>query len=247
MLNITRTKYILPNCLIFFFEDFLQTKVDIVRLIRGNPCIVKTNNSDTLLHIPEGIYAALLGNIHTDPSKFLHHIPRNDCLVAPICEYHLQPFIGRSLPNNAMYRIQVPHIVRNVSEVEKLIRISHGNIHMSSVITVQHLEGNTFEIDEKFITINTSHFSGFIITAEGIKCCSSSANLLLFGSLANNLEMGPLVTVRAYLASIHSENKNHLSVSIRGGRKQIVVKFVSSCKDASANLDRMCQTQMSLC
>ena len=203
----------------FFLWRFSKTRVDIVRLIRGKPCIVKKNYSDTLLHIPEGVYAALLGNIHTDPSKFLNHIPKKDCLVAPICEYHLEPFIGRTLPNNAMYQIQLPHIVRNISEVEKLIRISHGNIHMPSVLTVQRLEKNTFEIDEKFITINTSHFSGFIITAEGIKCCSSSANVLLFGSLANNLEMGPLVTVRMYLASIHSENKNHLSVCIRRGNE----------------------------
>ena len=84
-------------------SGFLQTRLDIVRLIRGRSCTIQGTHSDTQLHIPEGVYAALLGNIHTNPSKFRHHIPPNDCLVAPICEYHLQPFIGEVLPKDAKY------------------------------------------------------------------------------------------------------------------------------------------------
>ena len=63
------------------------------------------------------------------------------------------------------------------------------------------------------MTIYTRHFSGYIVTAEGINCCSKSANVLLFGSLTNNLEMGPLVTVKIYLASIHSQIKDYEMVS----------------------------------
>ena len=92
--------------------DFLQARLDIVRLIRGRSCTIQRTDSDTLLHIPDGVYAALLGSIHTDPNKFRHHIPQKDCLVAPICEYHLQPFLGQLLPEDAKYKICVPHIVR---------------------------------------------------------------------------------------------------------------------------------------
>ena len=191
----------------------MQTRLDIVRLIRGKPCTIQGNDSDTLLHISQGVCAALLGNIHTNPTKFRHHIPSNDCLVAPICEYHLQPFIGRILPPATKYKIQVPHIVRNVHQARRLIRIRQGDIHSRSVLPVQKLEKYKYEMDEKYMTIYTSHFSGYIVTAEGINCCSKSANVLLFGSLANNPEMGPLVTVKIYLASIKSQIKDYKAVS----------------------------------
>ena len=158
------------------------------------------------------MYAALLGNIHTDPSKFLHHIPRNDCFVASICEYHLQPFIGRILPQNAKYKIQVPHIIRNLQQVSASVRIRHGDIHNGSVLPVHKLEKDKYEIDEKYVTIYTGHFSGYIVTAEGINCCSKSVNVLLFGSLVNNPEIGPSVTVKVYMSSIHSQIKDYDAV-----------------------------------
>ena len=184
-----------------------------MKLIRGRSCTIRGTDSDTLLHIPQGVYAALLGNIHTNPRKFLHHIPRNDCHVAPICEYHLQPFIGKIIPKDTKYKICVPHVVRNVDEAQSCIRIRHGDIHKGILLPVYKLEKDRYEIDEKYVNIHTSHFSGYIVTAEGINCCSKSANALLFGSLMNNKEMGPSVTVKIYLSSIHSQITDYKAVS----------------------------------
>ena len=206
---VTKNRFTLSS-----LADFLKARLDILRLIRGKPCTIQGTDSDTLLHIPAGVYTALLGNIHTDPSKFRHHIPPNDCLVAPICEYHLQPFIGRILPRNTSYKIQVPHIIRNTDEAQKHIYLRHGDLHGNAVLPVCKFEKDKFEIDEKYVTIHSRHFSGYIVTAEGINCCSKSANVLLFGSLTNNLEMGPLVTVKIYLASIHSHIKDYEMVII---------------------------------
>ena len=183
-----------------------------MRLIRGRSCTIQGTDSETLLHVPDGVYAALLGNIHTDPSKFQHHIPRKDCLVAPICEYHLQPFIRKTLPKDTQYKICVPHIVRNVQQALESIRIRHGDIHSPVLLPVHKIQMNKFEIDERYVSIHTSHFSGYIVTAEGINCCSKSANVLLFGSLANNREMGPSVTVKVYLSSIHSQIMDYKAV-----------------------------------
>ena len=183
-----------------------------MRLIKGKACTVQGNDSDTVLHIPGGVYAALLGNIHTDPSKFQHHIPGKDCLVAPICEYDLHPYIGRILSPNAKFKIQVPHIVRNVHEAQQFIRIRHGDIRSGSVLPVYKLEKDKYELDEKYVTIHTSHFSPFIVTTEGIDCCSKSANVLLFGSLVNNPEMGPSVTVKIYLSWIDNQIKDYREV-----------------------------------
>ena len=158
------------------------------------------------------MYAAVLGNTHTDAEKFQHHIPSEDCLVAPICEYHLQPFISRILPSQAKYSIQVPHMVRNISPKRKYIRVRCGDLHNSSVLPICKLEKDSFEMDEKYVTIHTGHFSGYIVTAEAINCCSKSINVLLFGLLANNLWKGPSVSVKVYLSSIHSQIKDYEEV-----------------------------------
>ena len=113
--------------------------MDIVKIIRGKSCTIRGHNSDILLHIPDGVYAALIGNIHTHPTKFRHHIPGKDCLVAPICEYHLQPFVGRILPRQLNCELKVPHVVRNVNEVKKHIRVRHGDLHGNAVLPVYHL------------------------------------------------------------------------------------------------------------
>ena len=196
----------------YFLPEVLETQVNIVRLISGKSCIVQGPNSETLLHVPEGVFAALLGNIHTNSSNFSQHIPQDDCLVAPICEYHLQPFIGRTLPHSAVYKLQVPHIVRDLS-VRKHVRVRYGDLHSNAVLPVYQLENDKFEIDEKYVTIYATHFSGYIVTAEGINCCSKSANMLTFGLLANNPEEGPLVTVKIYLSSILSKIKDYQEVS----------------------------------
>ena len=193
-------------------SGYLQARLDIVKLIRGKSCTIRGPDSDTLLHIPDGVYVALLGNVYTDPTKFFCHIHEKDCLVASICEYHLQPFIGRILPRSTKYKIQVPHIVRNVQQASESIRIKHGDIHNGSLLAVQRLEKGKYEIDEKYVTIYTSHFSGYIVTAEGINCCSKSVNVLLFGSLVNNPEIEPLVTVKVYMSSIHSQIKDYDAV-----------------------------------
>ena len=54
---------------------------------------------------------------------------------------------------------------------------------------------------------------GYIVTTEGINCCSRSINVMLFGSLTNNPQRGPSVTVKIYLSSIHSQIKDYESVS----------------------------------
>ena len=70
------------------------------------------------------------------------------------------------------------------------------------------------EIDEQYVTIYTSHFSGYIVTAEAINCCAQSAAVLFFGSLRNFPRASPLATVKVCLTGTHSFIKDYESVSI---------------------------------
>ena len=187
--------------------------------INGEPCTVQGTNSDVILHVPKGIYGTLLANIHTDPAKFIHHIPKENCLIAPICEYRLQPAEGHTLPKNVKYKIQIPHIIKNIDEVQHHISIFHGNIHCRDPgLKVAKQNSSTdrlpHDIDDKYINIYTSHFSGFIVTAQGITCCATNTNVLIFGSLRNHPEDGPVATVKIVFASNHINCKDFRQVSI---------------------------------
>ena len=114
---------------------------------------------------------------------------------------------------NAVYKLQMPHIVRDVPQVRKHIRVRHGDLHSNAVLPIYQLEKDKFEIDEKYVTIHARHFSGYIVTAESINCCSRSANMLLFGLMASNPGDGTLVTLKVYLSSILSKIQDYQKVS----------------------------------
>ena len=110
-----------------------------------------------------------------------------------------------------MYKLQIPHIIRDIEAVMYRVRVRHGNIRSQ----VQKLKQGRdpmestnceawFEISKRFITVHTSHFSGYIVTVEGINCCSGSANVLLFGCLSNVPDEDPLATLKVYMSSGHS-------------------------------------------
>ena len=107
----------------------------------------------------------------------------------------------------------MPHIVRDVPQVRKHIRVRHGDLHSNEALPVYQLEKDNFEIDEKYVTIHARHFSGYIVTAESINCCSRSANMLLFGLMASNPGDGTLVTLKVYLSSILSKIQDYQKVN----------------------------------
>ena len=194
--------------------------MDIVRRTEGRVSSIRAVNSDVILHTPDGLYAVILGNVHVNNTKFQHLVPPNECIVGPICEYYAHAMIYcPTVPHGQKYKLMIPHILKNVdNKVKYNIRVRYGNIH-SKVQNLQVTDDETqkakvsFEVDENYVTISTSHFSGFIVTLEGINCCSGSENVLLFGALTNTPDIEPLVTLKVYMSSTHSQIKDYESVS----------------------------------
>ena len=206
--------------------------VQVIKMVKGEPCVVQAENSQVKLHVPDGVHGTIVANVHTNHARFMHHIPEKDCLVAPVCEYHLQqPYreaalcgkygflIPPPLPENVKYRIEMPHIIEDVEKVRPHIRVRHGNLH-SGIPPLEKHSAKTHKgkmshnINENFVTIHTGHFSGYIVTAKGIKCCGQRAKVHLFAALRNIFEAKPLATVKVYLSSIHSNIDDFQFVSI---------------------------------
>ena len=204
--------------------------VGVLHIANGRACVVKSKNSQVKLHVPERVHGVILANIHTNHARFMHHIPDNDCLVAPVCEYHLQePYRELVLdktvkvqvlptnPEDIKFRIQVPHIVKDPENVRPHIRVRQGNLH-SRVTTLEKFSFKhrnskiSFDIDENYVTIHTNHFSGYIVSVKHINCWAKYANVHLFASLRNIPIESPLATVKVYLSSIHSNIEDYQHV-----------------------------------
>ena len=186
-----------------------------MKLVNGEPCSVQAPNSEVVLHVPKGVFGVLLANIHTTHSKFLHLVPRNHCLISPICEYHLYAGWNKTPPYDSIHRIQIPHVLDSIKRVKGDIRIWHGNLHENEIAMEDRTEEKgrvQHDIDYKYVNILTNHFSAFIVSAECIKCCGTSAKVHLFGSLTNIPKAKPLVTVKIYLSSVHSRIKDYRMV-----------------------------------
>ena len=64
------------------YKTFYGTRV------YGSKTILKAPDSDVRLHVPPDVEAFVYGHAHTDVQHFLSHSPEDECLVAPIAEYH---------------------------------------------------------------------------------------------------------------------------------------------------------------
>ena len=189
-----------------------------VELVYGKVCTVQAPNSDVKLHVPKGVHGAILLNIHTNHAKFINLVQENDCLVGPICEYHFQPSLYKSEPQVGKYKIQIPHIVKDIRTLRRHIRVSHGDIHSDSPLQVErklmnYSQGDVYyDIDKNYVTIFTSHFTGYIVTAEGIQCCAQSANTHFFGSNRKLPGTKPLARLKVYFSSIHTDITDYKEV-----------------------------------
>ena len=207
--------------LYFIHVDLLKAHMDTVRLLSGESCLIQGNNSDVILHVPGEIHGAILANFHTNYDKFNCHIPKNSCLLGPICEYHLEHALGKPYPKKTKFLIQLPHVCRDIQRIRKCIRVRHGKIQRVVPLEVEDQlmdsqDGDfAYDINDKYVEIHTTHFSGFIVTADCITCCGTSVNVLLFGSLSNIPDAEPLATLKVYFSSLHSEIKDFHFVRIR--------------------------------
>ena len=139
-----------------------------------------------------------------------------------MCEYDIKPLFNKpKLSKEAMYKLKIPHIINDVHEVKHLIRVRHGvqvpNLELEKQLTPHGKNGDAYyDVDDKYITIHTNHFSVYIVTIKEIRCCSRSINAILFGSLSNSPTDPPLTNVKVYFSSAHSiKIRDYLQVGLQ--------------------------------
>ena len=179
---------------------------------------IQALHSDVILHVPDGVYGIILGNIHTDHWRFRHLIPEKDCTIAPICEYLFKG--SNESKGNATFRLHVPHILKSIEEVRQNIEVKFQRRKNAPLLHARPFDENRilssedvlYKLHKSELEIFSPHFSKMLITAKGIKCCCHSAGLLVFSRMV--LRPNPLADVSVYITSLHYEIKDYLKVRV---------------------------------
>ena len=187
---------------------------------QGKTVTLRAEKSDVSLRVPEGVYAVLQGCVHTDHSRFVHAIPREECIIAPMVEFHAFPsLVPEEFKPKQLYTIKIPHCVRDRRDW-KYIRVRSGDIHGDNVFTdIEKYDGKKcsgdsfYVIDKHFITITTTHFTDFTCTQCKNSCCPNLAMLFLFGSIKHSAQRKSLLEVQPFLCSFLYGIKDYKEVN----------------------------------
>ena len=188
--------------------DCLQREIQIAVLVTGEACAVRAPYSDVILHVPEEIYGILLGKIRTNLSRYSHLFPHNECVISPICEYSFHQLLDKpAVSKNAKYRIQIPHVARDINNFGQQIIVRHGSIHNGHFRKCpagvpEEGHDTYYTVGDKYVDVYTSHFSATVVTQESIDCCCRSAKATVFGTLRNKSGQKPLVKLKVFLTSL---------------------------------------------
>ena len=197
-----------------FIIGVLKQSVHIVEIIHGSAVTIQALYADVILYVPDGVYGIILGNIHTNHWKFTNFVHDDDCIIGPICEFHLSK--GSMTPDKAMFRIQVAHIARQTSDIGK-IRVKQGQRNEFFEIqpfsrTLLSDVDSYFKANSRYVDIYTHHFSDYIIYAEERNCCGQSIAMNRFSKM-DEVESDPMATVILHFCSYHYIFEGYREVS----------------------------------
>ena len=148
--------------------------------VKGESTVLQGPDSDIKLYIPPGMNGVISGRVHTDPTPFIHAIPKSECLIAPIVDYHVSNFSQHS-PSVTTYKIEIPHCIKK-KDLNSRIIVRHGDIYSDTRFTELPSDDSFFEVAENYIIIQTTHFSQFVCTSCK-RVCEGEAVSFIFGSI----------------------------------------------------------------
>ena len=163
----------------------------------GQGGVLKCPDSAVELLIPAGLSGFVMGHIHTDVKPFIHAIPNEECVIAPVVEYHVTMKTLKA--KSSRFQIKIPHCLTKPEDLETVV-VRHGYIHTNRKFEKLPLPASFFELDEKFITIYTSSFSQFICTSCN-RTCYGQGKAFVFGNILQYPDKRPTASVRLYVCS----------------------------------------------
>ena len=185
-----------------------------MEIVHGSAVTIQALHSDVILHVPDGVYGIILGNIHRDHWRFRHLVEENDCIISPICE-----FFRKGAHTNERFTIEVPHILRDIPEARAKIAVkyrTHSEGTFSQAPTSSQMrssEDTYFDYNSMHVDIHTRNLGNFFILAEDTNCCSKNALMLAFCKMEEDGQT-PVADIFLYFASLHYRYQDYRQVNI---------------------------------
>ena len=154
--------------------------------------------------------AIILGNT-TNSSEFIHMDKNNECIICPMCEFKI--YCNADLPNNARFGIFLPLLLKKNEKIAgQTVKFQNGRqqgIEMARRLrpgeNLKDFPGVSYISNKNGVTLLT-HFTKFIVTADGIDCRNSWLNRtigVLFYSKMTKTDVGAYADIHVYLCGLH--------------------------------------------
>ena len=173
-------------------------------VIQGEAMTLQDSNSDVSVHVPEGVRAVLWQRVYTEFSRFRGVVPKDECMVGPVVEIHVEELGEKQEAVRDHYKIKIPHCLTKKEQLSS-IKVKSGNIYSKrKFVKLKTKKKNrnrsiSYEVDEKYVTIHSTHFCQFVCsTSEQI--CKRSIMAFAYGSL-KQLGQHSHVKVNVFLCS----------------------------------------------
>ena len=220
-----------------FVTGVMKHRVQIVEIIHGSAVTIQALHSDVILHVPDGVFGVILGNIHTDHWRFRHLVPGNECIISPICEFHSH---GSTIQPKPKFRLLIPHILRNIEKNGRYIQVKFQMKQGEALQKAKHFTSVApstpgdvvYKTNSGYIEILTDHFTKFIVTAEEIECCCHSAVIFVFSRM--DQEVNPTIAdIRIRFANLLYEKQDYQQVNFYHLQMKLRKRnfFTSMCQE----------------
>ena len=217
-----------------FVTGFLKSRVQIVEIIHGSAVTIQALHSDVIVHVPDGVYGIILGNIHTDPWRFRYFVSEKDCIIAPICEFFFKSSSDCGLPSGARFHFQAPHVVEHVAHLTQTLKVSYRHSRNQNFQEIKHIthahvghSSPTCYFESRVVHIFTRHFTEFLITSEGINHCSGSAEMMIFSKM-NTKSQKPIADISIHMGSLLYQMEDFAIVSNFNPINVTLTRYVSN-------------------
>ena len=169
------------------------------------------------------IDAIVLGETPTNPTRFMHLVKDDECIVCPVCEF--KTCYNSDFPENTRFNIFLPHFTKEIEKkIEQTVKFQTEDDQ--DIYTAQRLKsgenpkdspGVTFITTRNGVEIYTTHFTKFIVTAEAINCWNSWLNreicVLIYAKLVPN-KLGMAADLCFYLFGLHYSTEAYTQVKL---------------------------------
>ena len=178
----------------------------VATVCHGNAQTLKAPESDVSVCIPDGVYTVLQGCSHTDHTSFADVIPDDEYLIAPVPEFCAHTLQNQEDKANLHFIVRIPHCTYDKSCWD-YIKVRYGDLYGDTTFTeIQKYQEDGkqevyYDIDERFITIHTTHFTDFTCSIRRNPDWPNLVLVFLFGSVTKS-EGESYVTLRLFLCSL---------------------------------------------